>query len=925
MPQIEQIQAYYWGSLRADPIELAVDGINVATGPNGSGKTTALDALKLMLGIADLSRRPADYIYNGGGEEGEDRARRALVKAIFANPEGPGRSGRLFAAAGRGCEASAHVTAICEVTRECRYVMLPGARVWGHNGVDLESEVNALRTEVTANQWLKPRAWTELLARAGVSKALLGVISVKQGETDKTIEGPPEALLRRVLELTGKQETLDEFRRAKNDLVEARRNYNNVNERLSSERSQLKALTLQVRQHEEFVELGKRKTWIEQIGLPVSTRINKTAARAKLFIDREGQAKKLGQMREERIRLDGSIPELEKRAKELEARAAQLRDRDRKARDAQTAAAKADARARSEVKARQAPIDVAQKLVGDKELDQALAESLRDAEERAREELAATERERERLAAEIAELKAGRPTRPAGLDDFRAALRGAGIESELVAEKLEVPQTAAAEAALGEGVWGLVVAAEHLDAGIAMARERGYPLPVIAAGTGTADGALAGATGLEEAGAYLAEIDLPLGQPGVSVEGVVRGETWAALRAPEYPVLGQQARARRLASATARAEELDRLLPDLRRRAGDAQRIALAVAQAVSAAADIGAMREALAVAEERLAAATEAYDRMVGEPQAIEREIGRIESKLGAQRDRLAAVTRQIKESTPLIESYDRRLANLDAELEALPDIPEDVDIAALGTVETLTHEFEQTAERLADDQHFPEEVRSELIVAHQDTQERKVAEVSQMLEGRSEDLEGVAAEVQRARERYDQHIRQVVGLLAKRFRDVCDQAGMEGDIELRHGETEGEFGIEVKVAHVKGETKLSYRSPTHSTGQLAKISLLILLAAMGLEGSADLLIMDEHAAHLDSRNIDAVAEVMNALKHKVQFILATPTNAEARRLQWCDHQLAFYPRPAGQPFAPPVRIFTRRPVNGERYAEMGQLPLAD
>ena len=129
MPQIEQIQVYYWGPLRADPIELAVDGINVATGPNGSGKTTSLDALKLMFGVSDLSRRPADYIYDGGGEEGSKRASRALVKAIFANPEGPGRTGRLFAAAGRGCEASVHVTAICEVTRDGRrrYAMLPGA------------------------------------------------------------------------------------------------------------------------------------------------------------------------------------------------------------------------------------------------------------------------------------------------------------------------------------------------------------------------------------------------------------------------------------------------------------------------------------------------------------------------------------------------------------------------------------------------------------------------------------------------------------------------------------------------------------------------------------------------------------------------------------------------------------------------------
>lgn len=927
MPQIEQVQVYYWGSLRADPIELAVDGINVATGPNGSGKTTSLDALKLMFGVSDLSRRPADYIYDGGGEEGAKRASRALVKVVFANPEGPGRTGRLFAAAGRGCEASAHVTAICEVARDGkrRYAMLPGARVWGGDGADLEAEINALRTQITANQWLPSRAWTELLARAGVSRALLGVISVKQGETDKTIEGSPEALLRRILELTGKQQTLDEFRQAKSDLIEARRNYDDVNGRLSSERSQLKALTLQARQHEEFIKLGKRKRWIEETGLPIATRVDKTEARANLAAEREGQATALERIREERTELEKSIPALERCVKELEGHADQLRERDQEVRHAHTAAAEAQAQARADVRTRQTLIDAARALVGDVELDRALAEARQDDAGRAREALASAERMRNDLAVEIAELEAGRPSRPPALDEFRQALHAAGIESRLVAEQLEVSRPVAAEAVLDQGVWGLVVGAEHFDAAIAMACEHGYRLPIIAAGTATTGGALAGASGLDEAGAYLAEVDLPLAQPGVSDDGLVRGQTWAALRAPERPVLGHRARAARLAGARAEAEELDGRLPTLRQGADAAQHLALAVAQAVPAALEIGELQGGLLAAEERFDKAVAAFERVVDELREVDRRIGRIESELETRRDRRAAVEREIKTRAPQIDGYDRRLAALDAELDALPDVPDDVDVAELETVETLEHEVEQIAESLADDQRFPEEIRSELILAHQDAQDRKVAEVSQMLEGRREDLDNVAAEVQRARERYDQHIRQVVGLLAKRFREVCDQAGMEGDIELRPGETEGEFGIDVKVAHVKGEPRRSYRSSAHSSGQRAKISLLILLAAMGLEGSADLLIMDEHAAHLDSRNIDAVAEVMNALKHKVQFILATPTNAEAGRLQWCDHQFAFYPRSAGQPFAPPVRIFTRRPVDGERYAEMGQLALAD
>lgn len=92
-----------------------------------------------------------------------------------------------------------------------------------------------------------------------------------------------------------------------------------------------------------------------------------------------------------------------------------------------------------------------------------------------------------------------------------------------------------------------------------------------------------------------------------------------------------------------------------------------------------------------------------------------------------------------------------------------------------------------------------------------------------------------------------------------------------------------------------------------------------MSVEGAADLLIMDEHSAHLDSRNIDAVAELMEALKSRVQFLLAMPTNAEAGRLTWCDEQLAFFPRPPGDAYAPPIRLLSACP-SPSRAREAGR-----
>lgn len=233
MPQIEEVQTVWWGSLRPDSIELRTDGINVAAGPNGSGKTTFLDAIKVMLGVGDkLARRPADYIYDGGGDPAR-KADRAYVKVIFANPERPGRAGRVFADAGRGSELVPYVTGICEVTTERRrYLIQPGATRWGATQT-VEADLHGLG-RIPRSAWLTPKQWSELLARAGVSQALTGVISIQQGEIGRAIEGTPEQLLRRVLELIGKQETLDGFRAAKTKLAEARLAYDEARRKLDA-------------------------------------------------------------------------------------------------------------------------------------------------------------------------------------------------------------------------------------------------------------------------------------------------------------------------------------------------------------------------------------------------------------------------------------------------------------------------------------------------------------------------------------------------------------------------------------------------------------------------------------------------------------------------------------------------------------------
>ena len=257
------------------PIRLSCNSTasTCASGRTAPGKTSLLDAIKLMLGVApeDLKETPAKYIFNGGGNPSL-RAGRAYVKAIFNSPSrDSGHRARVFAEYGRGCERAPEVTAICWITKQHRrYALLPAAISWGETGSSIEEELQALHDAVGQN-WMKPTEWSDLLAAAGVSKALLQVVSIKQGETDQAISGSREKLLRRVLELTGKQETLDEFTRAKDELALARSAHQQALDLFRLQERESKALHKLAERHQEYLDVEARRRTLVELELPAVT------------------------------------------------------------------------------------------------------------------------------------------------------------------------------------------------------------------------------------------------------------------------------------------------------------------------------------------------------------------------------------------------------------------------------------------------------------------------------------------------------------------------------------------------------------------------------------------------------------------------------------------------------------------------------
>lgn len=929
MPQIEEIQFVYWGPFRPDSVPLAVDGINVATGPNGAGKTAFLDGIKLLLGTDQLKAKPVDYIYvSGSDEEGEprNRAKRALLRAVFANPDQGASHGRLFADAGRGCESAPYVTAICEVTRDRRqYTLVPGRLVWGGNERDLNDDIELL-AKIPASHWYGPRKWQGLMSHAGVTRSLLQLMSMAQGETDRAIQGTPEELLRRVLELTGRQKTLDDFRETRKRLVEERTRHREVSERLAGENQRLEALAERVQRHREFVAGQERIERIEQLELPVSRNRATNKQLETVESERAGTARSVEGLRESLALLSKDLPGSERRLHDHDRTAKELVDRTAAARrelsDASGLAGSLEGK-HEELSA--VLVAASGELAGDLD-SEAVATARRQADASA----AAAQRHREAIEAsefEVETLNAGRRLPPEGLREFRARLEERGIEAELIAERLDANDPALAEAALHDGLWALVVDPTSFEEAVALAVEAGHRFPIAKAGDGAPSGAFDGAAGFPDAGAYLVEVGPPVDRvPGIDKRGLVRGRNWAAWRRPQHPVLGAAGRRAALAAAEETLASLREAQPTLEAKAAAASHRAELLRDGLQASNQIGDVQRRLAETRDRKNKATAKLEELQAKVSEHSETRGRLDTELGGMRERAAKDKEQLAQSERRLEAYDRQLEDLSSQLIRLSH--EQEALVEVAGVETLEHELRQVRTRLNDEISFPSEVRSEMILVEHADQERRVEEVGELLKGGERDLEGVTEEVDRARERYSGHVRQVIGIVGKRFVELCDRAGMEGSLQLvPSSDLEDEMALEMRVAHVQGERLLSSRHPHHSGGQKVKMAILLLLASMGVEGATDLLIMDEHSAHLDSRNIDHVAELMNSLKGQVQFILAMPSHAEALRLSWCDHQLAFYLRSGEELYAPPIRLLTRLPEEGEaKYAEhMGQLPVAN
>jgi hypothetical protein len=951
MPRIEEVQFVHWGSLRPDPVPLLIDGINVATGPNGSGKTCFLDGIKLLLGVTTFApgRSSHRYIFDGG--PGGAPAERAFLRATFTNPVLPGRGGRLFAAAGEHVADADRVSVVCLVTADSRrYLVLPGLHRWGFER-SLADDLEAFCAANPEEAWLGPRRYDELLDRTGITRALREVLALPQGAIDRTMDERPAGLLAKLLELTGERGLLDEVEAQRERAGDARGAYLEAVEAARAEQDHLGALGGLAARHQEWAGLRERLGVLTDLARPAAEHRDVAVRVEAARRDRDAAAERIAADRRDLDELAGQLPALEAKAGALAEEAGQLADRltttreERAAADLGLAAAEARATEAQQTAARLAG------LAGERTPEQATAEV-----QAAESSLAAVLARREELRAAAADVQArmavladgGVPV-PAEVAAFRELLAAAGIEASVVAEVLELADEAAgdaarvrAEAALGDALWALLVPSHAYRQATALAVEHGYRWGIGRGGAGDPRAALTAVLGPVETGLLLERADAQAahdaaqahglaarGLAAVAPDGMRYGDAVSRLEAPAQPVLGRRARELHLFGLKTEAARLGDELAAAEAAIGElrgAWHRAMGVLEATQRLGDLQARVEEAAEARDRAGtdrpALVERERTLAGELRRLDGDLGAANAELALARQRQNELEIRLAARLPELAELDGRLAGLETELAARPLAAEQravLDAGDLPGTESVLRDIDWLGGRVADEERFPAEVRDPELVGGHERQAEAVEEANRLAERRKGELDEQLERVEAARRRFEEGVRAVVQRLSGEFARICQTAGAEGELRLLAGDRPEEYGVDVLVAHRAGERRRSYRDAAHSGGQRATIAILLLLATMGTAEAADLLIMDEHIAHLDSTNIDHVAALMHALADRVQFVLATPTNAESLRLSWCDLQLAFLPRDPGRAYSPPIRLLSRLGVGdlSERMPE--------
>lgn len=944
MIRIERVELLGW-DMQPDQYLLLRPGVNLLTGENGSGKTSILDAIKVVLGARRIGgdRTPEDYL----------RARDpavAMVRAVIDNRADPAHR-RPFDALGGGYEADRVSLAV---------VFRAGDEGYDRQYHIIDGDRSPLTPGVEARPF-RARDYRSRLDRLGLSASFRRLLATPQGEVASLCRQGPAELFDLLYDFIGGKEVFDHWQQLRRDFEKVERLRQEKAGALGRIEQDRAALAERVERHESYaryrISLRRRR-----LALPfarqrdLDERRKAALTRAEAARGAAGEHDRTAESRRaDRRQARAQRAATEDRRAELDTRAAALRS-DRRALD--TALAEARARfARLDGLRRDAeglPARDAAALTV--ELDG--ARTARAALDHRRAQIADR---RADLEAERARIDRGVLDPPGAVQRMRDALRGAKVPHALLFDLIEPvapdgPDRTAIESYLGDLRFAVAVTDEaaFVDA-VALARAHAFPYYVLAPdirSRAPRDGDHPLLDGVRVKDPRYQGLIIRLLRRVERLDGPVDG-TFRARGARVDPAgyvldriggvhrgtadfyLGRDALARRRRAVEAELSELaardrqaatDRATLDGRigglQRALDEEAIrqrwlseATAHAEARAEVRRLEAQRDEAEAAEQRLAEAREA---LYTDREALVARLARLDAQIEAAERRAEDERRAAEQARRAAGEADEALAGLRAAVIESEAALAEAPARERAAVERVVAETGPAMiERLiAEDQkaldRFPVADRDPALPDNLRTLETQLEAVRGEFERIRTQVEDARAAVEQA---HDQYVRATRRQFRAYFGRVQAEAqrldfGVEGSLRERD---DGRFEVAIDVA-VGDKPPVPYSSRALSGGQKAALSILMAMSTLGASGGAGFFLVDEPFSASDTHKIQELGAFLG--RTGAQYLVSMPTSLDIGRCgDWLDGVLTCtrtaggYDEEGRLRLAPPVKFGYRAP----------------